>query len=427
MHWKSNYIYVIGLIIFLCLCPQTMWIETLYQFWSPITAMCISETKYGWEKPVEMIVADLAEAQMPIYQYSMSYYESEVVKEQDREYENEVVQENQVKEQTEKMISEENITESEIPETERIDDDERNGDMPEAESDEGIRLNEEDSGFYVTDGNIQQPVGYSTQLLRTRKVKDIDLQQYYDEQKLIEDFYTIDASTGLEHPLSVKELLHKDMTIQQSDTEPQILIYHTHSQEGYQNSMSGSINSSVVGVGEILANLLREEYGYQVIHSKEQFDVQSRDYAYSYALPAIEQILKDYPTIEVVIDLHRDAVAEDRKLLTNIEGIDMAQLMFFNGLSFHKDIGKIDYLSNPYLMDNLAFSFQMQLACESYYPGLARKIYLKGYRYNMHLCPKTLLVELGAQTNTFQEAVQSLAPLARCLHIVLSGELDKEI
>ena len=427
MHWKSNYIYTIGLIVFLCLCPQTMWIETLYQFWSPLTVMCMSETKYGWEKPVEMIMLDFAEAQMPIYQYSMSYYENEVVKEQDREYENGMPEISG--ESAKPNVSEEAITEAEesIIELEQKSEEELLPDVSVEESDVGIRLNEEDSDFYVTDGNIQKPIGYSTQLLRTRKVKNIDLRQYYDEEKLIEDFYTIDASTGLEHPLSVEELLRKDMTIQQSDSEPQILIYHTHSQEGYQNSMPGSVNSSVVGTGEILANLLREEYGYQVIHSKEQFDVQSRDYAYSYALPAIEQILKDNPTIEVVIDLHRDAVAEDRKLLTNIEGIDMAQLMFFNGLSFHKDIGKIDYLSNPYLMDNLAFSFQMQLACESYYPGLARKIYLKGYRYNMHLRPKSLLVELGAQTNTFQEAVQSLTPLARCLHIVLSGELDKEI
>lgn len=77
----------------------------------------------------------------------------------------------------------------------------------------------------------------------------------------------------------------------------------------------------------------------------------------------------------------------------------MAKVMFFNGLSRTTKLGDIAYLYNPYIADNLAFSFQMQLTAAEYYPGYTRKIYLKGYRFNMHYCPKTLLVEVGAQTN----------------------------
>ena len=97
--------------------------------------------------------------------------------------------------------------------------------------------------------------------------------------------------------------------------------------------------------------------------------------------------------------------------------------MFFNGLSRVKDVGEIAYLPNPYLQDNLAFSFQMQIAGETYYPGLTRKIYLKGYRYNMHLKPRSLLIELGAQNNTVQEAVNACVPIARILNEVLTGNL----
>ena len=79
------------------------------------------------------------------------------------------------------------------------------------------------------------------------------------------------------------------------------------------------------------------------------------------------------------------------------------------------------YLENPYIEDNLALSFQMQLAAAEYFPTLTRKIYLKGYRYNMHLCPKSMLIEVGAQTNSFEEAKNAMEPLAFVLHKVLSG------
>ena len=96
--------------------------------------------------------------------------------------------------------------------------------------------------------------------------------------------------------------------------------------------------------------------------------------------------------------------------------------MFFNGLSRTNKTGEIDYLQNPNLDTNLAFSFQMQMAAGEYYPGLTRKVYLKGYRYNMHYRGKTLLIELGAQNNTVEEIMNACDPLAHILWLVLSGE-----
>lgn len=75
-------------------------------------------------------------------------------------------------------------------------------------------------------------------------------------------------------------------------------------------------------------------------------------------------------------------------------------------------------------MDNLAFSFQMQVLCNEYYPGLTRRIYLKGYRYNMHLKQRYLLIEMGAQTNTYEECMNSCVPLAQMLDLELSGKTD---
>ena len=143
--------------------------------------------------------------------------------------------------------------------------------------------------------------------------------------------------------------------------------------------------------------------------------------AYNYALDGITNILQQNPSIEVVLDIHRDGVGENLHLVTQVDGKDTAQIMFFNGLSQTPE-GPIEYLQNPNREDNLAFSLQMQLDAAAYYPGFTRKIYLKGLRYNEHLRPKSSLIEVGAQTNTYQEALNAMEPLSELLDMVLSGK-----
>lgn len=239
-------------------------------------------------------------------------------------------------------------------------------------------------------------------------------------EMLIKAFYAVDSTTKAgDDLLQIDRLLSRGMRVTGEADAPQILIYHTHSQEAFADSVPGDASTSIVGVGEHLADLLRERYGYQVMHHTACYD-QERDYAYSNSLPEIEKLLADNPSIEVVIDLHRDEMPADKRLVVDLQGRPTAQFMFFNGLSRSRK-GEIEYLENPYLEDNLAFSFQMQAACNEYYPGLARRIYLKAYRYNMHVCPKTLLIELGAQNNTVEEAMNACDPLAHVLDLVLSG------
>ena len=251
----------------------------------------------------------------------------------------------------------------------------------------------------------------------------IDRTQLADYETLVRNFYAIDANTMAgSDQLSVEKLLGMDMTLPQEGDGPQILIYHTHSQEAFADSVPGDVNTGIVGVGECLTKILTEQYGYRVLHNTGQYDVETRDNAYSRALPAVEQILAENPSIPVIIDLHRDEVAEETKLVTDIQGRPTARFMFFNGLSRTRKTGDIDYLANENQEANLAFSFQMQLKAAEYYPGLTRRIYLKGYRYNMHLRPRTLLVELGAQNNTVEEAINACDPLAHILDMVLKGE-----
>ena len=259
--------------------------------------------------------------------------------------------------------------------------------------------------------------------LATEKVVVYPREKLNDFDYLIQNFYQVDSTTTINSSqLNADALLGKDLRLSHDASTPQILIYHTHSQEGYADSVPGDASTSVVGVGDYLTKLLTEQYGFNVIHHKGEYDVGDRDHAYSKAGPGLEAVLAENPGVEVVIDLHRDGVAESTRLVTQVNGIQMAQVMFFNGLSRTTAMGDIDYLYNPYIADNLAISFQMQLKAAEYYPGFTRRIYLKGYRYNMHYCPKTLLIEVGAQTNTVSEAMNAMVPLADLLNKVLTAQ-----
>lgn len=252
--------------------------------------------------------------------------------------------------------------------------------------------------------------------------QQVDITALQDYETLLNQFYTVDSNTMVgSDQLNVNSLLEKDMTVSKDGDGPQILIFHTHSQESFADSVPGDTSTTIVGVGERLTQILTEEYGYNVLHHTAAYDADTRDDAYSRALPGVEQVLAENPSIQVVIDLHRDEMPEETRLVMDLDGRPTARFMFFNGLSRTKKTGNIAYLYNENLEDNLAFSFQMQLKAAEYYPGLTRKIYLKGYRYNMHLRDKYLLIELGAQNNTVEEAMNACDPLAHILDLVLSG------
>ena len=266
-------------------------------------------------------------------------------------------------------------------------------------------------------GTLERPITGNTYVL----------EQLMDYDFLIKHFYSVHTSTTAGRDLmNARDLLSRDMTMKGDDSKPQILIYHTHSQEAYKDSGPGQ---TVVGVGDYLTRLL-EAKGYNVYHDTSVYDLKNgqldRSKAYNYALDGITNILQQNPSIEVVLDIHRDGVGENLHLVTQVDGRDTAQIMFFNGLSQTPE-GPIEYLQNPYREDNLAFSLQMQLGAAAYYPGFTRKIYLKGLRYNEHLRPKSSLIEVGAQTNTYEEALNAMEPLSELLDMVLQGNRKDSI
>lgn len=271
------------------------------------------------------------------------------------------------------------------------------------------------------ENNAIDPVGDGNFQEAEYPAYSYDWSEEWNYEDLISNFYAVDSSTLLqEEYLDLDKLLHQDLSVDKETEGPQILIYHTHSREGFIDSVEGDPSTTIVGAGDKLAALLQEKYGFRVLHHTGEYDA-VREEAYANSLPEIEKILEENPTIEVVIDLHRDAVSGDRKLVMDLQGRPTARFMFFNGLSYIRKSGSIEYLENPYIQDNLAFSFQAQVAANEYYPGIARKVYLKAYRYNLHLKPKSMLIELGAQNNTIEEIMNACDPLAHILAIVLNG------
>lgn len=206
--------------------------------------------------------------------------------------------------------------------------------------------------------------------------------------------------------------------------EPKILVVHTHSQEEYIDSREGMEEDTIVGVGQTLCEILANEYGISVVHDVKQYDMENgelnRENSYEKMEQSVLKLLKKYPSVKVILDLHRDGVADDVHLVTTIEGQPTARLMFVNGIC--RPIEKAENVknfNNPYIKENLAFSYQMQLQAETIYPDFMRKIYIKPYRYSTNLMPYSLLVEVGANTNTVEEAKNAMAPFAKLLTAVL--------
>ena len=248
-----------------------------------------------------------------------------------------------------------------------------------------------------------------------------------DYDYLLGQFYIVDSNTETNPAqLNAQDFLKQDFKISKDTDVPQILIYHSHSQETFADSVAGDPTTTIVGVGDYLTELLTQKYGYQVIHDTSVYDYVDgkldRSKAYTYAEEGIAKILQENPSIEVVIDLHRDGVAETTHLLTEVDGKKMAKIMFFNGLSYSRVNGDIGYLYNPYRDDNLAMSLQMQLIGKAYYPDFLRNIYVNAYRYCLHERGRSMLIEAGAQTNTVEEVKNAMEPLADILNKFLSGE-----
>jgi stage II sporulation protein P len=208
--------------------------------------------------------------------------------------------------------------------------------------------------------------------------------------------------------------LKADLPFTFEDTdEPQVLILHTHTTEGYMTYDGGYYNSedrnrtqdhsrNVCAVGEAVRLALAAE-GITAIHDTAVHDSPVYSGAYSRSAKTAEGYLAKYPTIQVVLDLHRDAVMRGDtdivKPTAVVDGQKAAQMMLITG------VVSTEELPHPHWQENLTFSTHLQQALGRLSPHLMRPLNTVASRYNQHLSPGWVLVEVGSEGNTVEEAV----------------------
>lgn len=212
------------------------------------------------------------------------------------------------------------------------------------------------------------------------------------------------------YEVDLDELCKRELDFKLKFSEPAVLIVHTHTTECYNgNEMTGESERTtneaynMCHIGEIVANSLNS-HGIKTIHDKTIHDYPSYQGAYTRALKTIEKNLQEYPSIKVVLDIHRDAYvyADGSKLrvASEVDGEEIAQVMLVLGTD---SMG----LMHSDWKSNLTLAAKVQNTAEIMYPGMMRPLNLRRERFNMHLTKGSLLLEIGSNGNSINEAEKS--------------------
>ena len=222
--------------------------------------------------------------------------------------------------------------------------------------------------------------------------------------------------------LNIEKELSYPLELSVDKSKPAVLIFHSHTSEGYEmierdwyavdySARSNDESINIVRVGTEIANYL-EKAGYTVIHDRTIHDDSYSD-SYPNSRKTVKKHLEEHPEIQIVLDIHRDSITQNDgskiKPLNTIGGKKAAQLMIITGA----EEGKVkDFPDWEY---NLRFALQLQKKCEDMFPGLMRPVLFSQRKYNMDMTRFSLLIEMGSEANTLEEACYSGRMLASAL------------
>ena len=241
-----------------------------------------------------------------------------------------------------------------------------------------------------------------------------------------ENFY---VKNNTSYDLNIGEELSKkpDITLKK-DAGPQVLILHTHTSESYMDKDQGfyyesfyprstDYNKNVTRVGDAIAKRLRSNK-IETIHDLTYHDNPSYNGSYSRSAETINNILSTYPSIQVVLDIHRDSIGNNEKGKVKptfkVNGKKAAQIMIISGCDLD---GSMNFPDWEY---NLRFALRIQKEAENMYPGMTRPMFFGEFRYNMNLTHGSLLIEVGTDANTLEESVRTGELLGDVLTNVLN-------
>lgn len=254
------------------------------------------------------------------------------------------------------------------------------------------------------------------------KSGSIDEQQMGATSKTL-TYGVVEVDNKTDESISIKKLLNKNPSLGTvTKDKPYILIYHTHSTEGYEmldlgwysneyNSRTEDKSKNMIRVGTQLKETL-EAAGYNVIHDTNIYD-RSYNGAYDRSRVSVEKYLEKYPSIAITLDVHRDAIHYDSgtkcKPTAEINGKKAAQVMIISGCEG-------DGVENfPDWEKNLVFALGLQSSAQELSEGLMRPVFFCNRKYNMDVTPCSLLLEFGTDANTLEEAVYSAELIGNAL------------
>ncbi len=242
-------------------------------------------------------------------------------------------------------------------------------------------------------------------------------------------------NTNKNHSVDIKSILSKDPKCKiRKDEEYQILVIHTHTTESYAEEdrswydkktewRNTDEKKNITSVGAIIADGLNEA-GIKTLHITEKHDYPQYNGAYSRAKDTISEYLKKYPSIKMVIDVHRDSITRNDgtkvKPTAIIKEKKAAQVMIISGCD---DEGDLNFPNWEY---NLRMAIKLQEQITKDWPGLARPLYFAPFRYNMHMTPNSLLIEFGTEVNTLDEAQYTASLVTESLVSLLSKYIEEE-
>ena len=261
--------------------------------------------------------------------------------------------------------------------------------------------------------------------------KDGDIyEKQYKNEGVTDSFGAVKVKNVNKTKIDIESILKEKIDLSVSKDKPSVLIFHTHTTETYQildrgfyetnfKTRTKDAGQNMLRVGAAICEEI-EKLGYNVIHDTEIHDL-SYNGAYAHSRKRVEEYLKKYPTIQIMLDIHRDAIQQSDgtkiKPTATIQGKKAAQIMIISGCQ-----EKGNPIENfPDWRYNLTFAVHLQNKLETMFQGITRPLYFCPRKYNMNLSHCSLLVEVGSDANTLEEAVYT----GKCLGVAV-GEIMKE-
>ncbi|PRR77255.1 Stage II sporulation protein P (SpoIIP) [Clostridium liquoris] len=251
---------------------------------------------------------------------------------------------------------------------------------------------------------------------QVNKAGDKSTDILFNPFKLNDKSITIDNNSGTtDLPNTTVSLYDPKLKKELNKSKPEVFIYHTHTTESYKPENNNSLDETknVCAIGDALANELENNYGIAVIHDKTVHDAQASTQSYERSSATVDKYLKKYGDFKLIIDLHRDGVDNKNIVTTKMNGEDVAKIMF------------VMSRKNPHYKNNLAVVNKLLEISDKLYPNLSRGIYYYNYgtRYfNQNKSNNSILIEVGANSNNFQDAKNASKYLARIIGEYINGK-----